>query len=336
MKILITGGAGYIGSCTTLKIVQKYNAKCIIIDKQETSNLEKLKLSYPKNIEFYKIDMCSYTDFKELFEHLKTNTFRIDAVIHFAAYTIVSESEKEIHKYLYNNTVSTLNLLDLMNKYDINNLIFSSSASVYGQAKYIPIDENHPLNPQSSYALSKKISEDIIHKYSQKGLNFINLRYFNPAGAIGYLGEEHNPETHLIPLLIKSLIEGKIFKIFGNDFPTPDGTCIRDFIHIEDLVESHLLCMEKLLTEEIENEIFNIGINKGYSVLEVVNKSIETFNSKIHPKFKYTIDNRREGDVPILVAQAEKIKNKLGFQPKYKLEDILLSVWNYEIQKISL
>lgn len=335
MNILITGGSGYIGSCTALKIIQKYKAKCIIIDKKESSNLEKLTLSYPQNIVFHKIDLCNYSALSVLFEEI-TREYKIDVVIHFAAYAIVAESEKYPHTYLQNNINSTVNLLDLMVKHNINNLIFSSSASVYGEAKYVPIDEDHPLEPQSFYALSKKVCEEIIQKYSKKGLNFINLRYFNPAGAIGYLGEEHNPETHLIPLLIKSLIEGGIFKIFGNDFPTKDGTCIRDFIHIEDLVESHILSMEKLLNEEIENEVFNVGINQGHSVLEVVNKAIEIFKNKINPRFKYIFESRREGDVPILVAKAEKIKRKLGFKPKYNLEDILQSAWNYQIHKISL
>ncbi|MFN3996097.1 MAG: UDP-glucose 4-epimerase GalE, partial [bacterium] len=267
MSILVTGGAGYIGSCATYKLIQKYNYPCIIVDKQETINLKKIQEIYPSKITFYKIDMTNYNLLEEVFKNHK-----IEIVIHFAAYTLVNESEKQPYKYLYNNINSTLNLLELMKKYEIKNLIFSSSASVYGQAKYIPIDESHPLNPESSYALSKKICEEMILKYSQKGINFVSLRYFNPAGTIDHLGEEHDPETHLIPILIKSMIRGELFKIFGNDFPTPDGTCIRDFIHIEDLVEAHLLAIEKM--ENLSNDFFNVGINRGYSVLEVLNTAL--------------------------------------------------------------
>lgn len=331
MSILITGGAGYIGSCTTLQIIKKTSQNCIIIDKIESNNLKKLLCLYPKNIIFYKLDMCNYEELANVFERHK-----IDSVIHFAAYTIVSESEKNPHKYFYNNINSTLNLLELMTKYQVKKLIFSSSASVYGNSKYIPIDENHPLNPISPYAISKKISEEIISKYSEKGINFISLRYFNPAGAIDSFGEEHDPETHLIPLLIRSMIEGKIFRIFGKNFNTKDGTCIRDFIHIEDLVESHILALEKLNNQQVKNDYFNVGINKGYTVLEVVNKAIEIFKNQINPKFDYIFDDPRPGDTAILVAKSQKIKEKLNFNPKYDLEDILYSVWNYEMKKISI
>lgn len=331
MNILLTGGAGYIGACTSLFILKlNPNFKCIIIDKEETQNIKKLQILFPNNIKFYKIDMCRMDLLETVF-----NDTKVDGVIHFAAYTIVSESEKEIYKYFHNNINSTLNLLELMKKYAVSNLIFSSSASVYGVAEYLPIDEDHPLKPVSTYAISKKICEDLILKYSERGINYVILRYFNPAGAIDGIGEEHNPETHLIPLLIRSMLEGNIFRIFGNDFPTPDGTCIRDFIHIEDLANAHFLSLRKLLSEEIKNEIFNVGINKGYSVMEVVLKAIEMFKEKVNKNFRYVIDNRREGDVPALVAKADKIKNRLGFYPKYTIEDILQSVWNYESQKIS-
>ncbi len=335
MNILITGGAGYIGSCATLKIIKNYKSHCIILDKQETINLTKLIQSYNKNLTFYKVDLTNYHQLKEIFQDI-SNKFKIDVIIHFAAYTIVSESEANPYKYFHNNINSTLNLLELMIHYEIPHIIFSSSASVYGKANYIPINESHPLNPLSAYALSKKISEDLIIKYSQKGINYINLRYFNPAGSIDNLGEEHNPETHLIPLLVKSLIEGKTFRIFGNDFPTKDGTCIRDFIHIQDLVVSHLISLEHLLTGKVINETFNVGINKGYSVLEVVQKSLEIFKNKINPHFKYIFDKRREGDVPILLADSQKIQEMMNFKPNYDLEDILYSVWNYEMEKISL
>lgn len=329
MSILITGGAGYIGSCTTYKLIQKYNYPCIIVDKQETVNLRKIQVLFPNMVNFYKIDMTNYNFLEEVFQNHK-----IEMVIHFAAYTLVNESEYKPYKYLYNNVNSTLNLLELMKKYEVKNLIFSSSASVYGKALYIPIDEDHPLNPESTYALSKKICEEMIFKYSSKGINFISLRYFNPAGAVDFLGEEHDPETHLLPILVQSIMKGQVFRIYGNDFPTPDGTCIRDFIHIEDLVEAHLLAIEKI--ESLSNEFLNVGINKGYSVLQVLNTALELFKNKINPKFKYIFVDRREGDVPILVAKADKIKQKLSFSPKYDLEDILLSVWNYESQKISI
>ncbi|MEN3015322.1 MAG: UDP-glucose 4-epimerase GalE [bacterium] len=331
MTILITGGAGYIGSCTTLKILQTLDTKCIVVDKQETSNLQKLLISFPNKIVFYKLNMCDLTSLEEVFKN-----YKIKSIIHFAAYTIVSESEKQVYEYLSNNINSTLNLVELMVKYNVENLIFSSSASVYGNAKYVPIDEEHPTEPQSTYALSKKICEQIIQKYSSKGIKFITLRYFNPAGCIENLGEEHDPETHLIPILIKSILEGKTFKIFGNNFPTKDGTCIRDFIHIEDLVNAHIISLEKLINNEKINEIYNVGINKGYSVMDVLNKSLEILKKDTNKNFNFIFSEPREGDVPILVANSNKIQKHLGFKPRYDLEDIIYSVWKYEKQKISI
>jgi len=326
MSILITGGAGYIGSITSYKIIKNYNEKILVVDKKSSINIEKIRSKYDKNLIFYSLDITDYQNLEEIFKKHK-----IRYVIHFAAYTIVSESEQKPFEYLNNNINSTINLLDLMEKYGVENLIFSSSASVYGKALYTPIDEEHPKNPASFYALSKKICEDIIESYKRKGINYISLRYFNPAGSVGDLGEEHNPETHLIPILIRSLIEGKVFKIYGNNYSTPDGTCIRDFIHIEDLVEAHMLSLEKI--EKIKNDVFNVGINKGYSVLEVVKKSIDLFKDKMNPNFSYTFYPPREGDVDILVAKCNKIQN-IGFKAKFNLEDILYSVWNYEYSKI--
>ena len=323
INILVTGSSGYIASIFIYKLLlTNTEFKIIAIDKEISKNKQKLLEKFSDKIKFYKINLLDYENLEEIF---KSNS--IDLVIHFAAFTIVSESEKYPFKYLNNNLNSTINILDLMEKYEITNILFSSSASVYGNALYTPIDENHPLNPFSFYGLTKKISEDIIINYQRKGINYIILRYFNPAGSINNLGEEHNPETHLIPLLIRSIINNTIFKVYGNNYPTPDKTCIRDFIHISDLIDSHILAMEELLNKTNNiNEIYNVGINKGYSILEVIETASKITNKRVN----YIIDNPREGDVPILIADSTKIMNKLKFKPNYDLPDIIQDVFNYE------
>ncbi|MCX7870483.1 MAG: UDP-glucose 4-epimerase GalE [bacterium] len=325
INLLITGSSGYIASTFIYKLLSQYtNYQIIAIDKVLSINKEKLLSKFKNKIKFYQLDLLNYQKLEEVF---KTN--EIDIVIHFAALTLVNESENEPFTYLNNNLNSTINLLDLMIKYNVFNIVFSSSASVYGNAIYTPIDENHPPNPLSFYGLTKKISEEIIINYNRKGLNYIILRYFNPAGVIDDLGEEHNPETHLIPLLIKSIINKTTFKVYGNNYNTPDGTCIRDFIHISDLVDAHILSLESIINEDNLNEIFNVGINKGYSILQV----IETAQKVLNQKVNYIIDNPRKGDVPILVAKSDKIISKLRFSPKYDLSDIIIDVFNYEKSK---
>ncbi|MGC8733955.1 MAG: UDP-glucose 4-epimerase GalE, partial [bacterium] len=312
INLLVTGSSGYIASTFIYKLLLNYsNYQIIAIDKKNSINKQKLLSKFSNKIKFYQIDMLNYQKLEEVFRENK-----IDIVIHFAALTLVSESENKPYDYLQNNINSTTNLLDLMIKYKIFNIIFSSSASVYGNALYTPIDENHPLNPLSFYGLTKKISEEIIINYQKKGLNYIILRYFNPAGTIENLGEEHDPETHLIPLLIKSILNKTIFKVYGNNYNTPDGTCIRDFIHISDLVDAHILALSSIINEQNLNEIFNIGINKGYSILEIIKITEKILNQKVN----YIIDKPREGDVPILIAKADKIINKLKFNPKYDIE----------------
>jgi UDP-glucose 4-epimerase len=327
INLLITGSSGYIASTFIYKLLSNYsNYNIIAIDKVSSINKQKLLSKFYNKINFYQIDLLNYQKLEEVFKENK-----IDIVIHFAAFTSVNESESNPYKYLNNNLNSTINLLNLMTKYKVFNIVFSSSASVYGKALYTPIDENHPTNPLSFYGLTKKISEEIIINYQRKGLNYIILRYFNPAGSIDDLGEEHEPETHLIPLLIKSIINKTIFKVYGNTYDTPDGTCIRDFIHISDLVDAHILALESIINENNLNEIFNVGINKGYSILQVIEKAQKILNQKVN----YIIDSPRPGDVPILIAKADKIINQLKFSPKYDLEDIILNVYTYENSKQS-
>jgi UDP-glucose 4-epimerase len=327
INLLTTGSSGYIASTFIYKLLSNYsNYNVIAIDKVSSINKQKLLSKFYNKINFYQIDLLNYQKLEEVFKENK-----IDIVIHFAAFTLVNESENNPYKYLNNNLNSTINLLNLMTKYKVSNIVFSSSASVYGKALYTPIDENHPTNPLSFYGLTKKISEEIIINYQRKGLNYIILRYFNPAGSLDDLGEEHEPETHLIPLLIKSIINKTIFKVYGNTYDTPDGTCIRDFIHISDLVDAHILALEFIINESNLNEIFNVGINKGYSILQVIEKAQKILNQKVN----YIIDSPRSGDVPILIAKADKIINQLKFSPKYDLEDIILNVYTYENSKQS-
>jgi UDP-glucose 4-epimerase len=253
--------------------------------------------------------------------------------MHFAAFIEVGESVKNPLKYYLNNTVSTLNLLKTMIETNVNRFIFSSTAAVYGIPENIPIKESEPINPINPYGSSKAVVERMLKEFSQAyGLKYVSLRYFNAAGAdeSGLIGESHNPETHLIPLILKTAKgERESIKIFGTDYPTPDGTCIRDYIHVTDLAEAHYLSLQYLM-DGAESNVFNCGYGHGYSVKEV----IDTCKKVTGIDFKVEETERRPGDPPILVADAEKIKKTLNWKPKYDdLNYIVRTAWNWELNK---
>jgi len=322
LKILITGGAGYIGS-HVVKLLGEKGYQIEVIDNLSTGHRE--AILYGK---LHQVDLSNYSTLKGI---LKAS--RPDVVMHFAASIEVAESVENPLKYYTNNTLNTLNLLKAMLETNVRNFIFSSTAAVYGISKEIPVKETAPLQPINPYGQSKAFVEKILKDFSRAyGLNYISLRYFNVAGAApeGLIGESHNPETHLIPLILKTAKgEREKFKIYGTDYPTPDGTAIRDYIHVMDLAEAHILAMEYLLQTQ-KSDIFNVGYGRGYSVKEVV----ETVKRVTEIDFSVEETDRRPGDPPILVADNTKIKQVLGWKPKYNdLEFIIKTAWNWELNR---
>ncbi len=321
--ILITGGAGYIGSHVALKLLEN-NQDIVIFDSLENSKLDIINtLKTIKNFEFVKGDLKNIKEVEYLF-----NNYRINAVMHFAAYIRVEESVKNPKKYYYNNLFGTLNLINMMIEHKVNKIIFSSTAAIYGKPKYIPIDENHPKNPINPYGKSKLMIEEILDDYEiAYGLKSIKLRYFNVAGADkqNRIGESHVPETHLIPNILKSIANPeKIFYLFGNDYKTHDGTCIRDYVNIEDLAEAHLSALNYL---ELNNksDSFNIGTEKGSSVKEIFRTCEQITNKKI----KVKISPRRKGDSGILIASNEKASKLLNWKPQRSLQDSIITAFNW-------
>lgn len=300
--ILVIGGAGYIGSHTSWLLAQRhYNVIVLDFFIHQQNPL----LSWATII---KGDFGDIQLLKKIFSE-----YTIDAVMHFAAFIEVGESVKNPAKYYHNNVVNTLQLLDVMCEYGVKKIIFSSSCAVYGDPVYLPLDEHHPTNPVSPYGKTKLIIEYALQDYAQAyGLQFIALRYFNAAGALveAQLGEFHQPESHIIPILFSAALEQKPFYIFGTDYNTPDGTCIRDYIHVLDIADAHLKSYEYLEHTEA-SDIFNLGTSTGHSVQELVSLAQEVAQLPINVAYM----PRRAGDAEVLVANSDKIFNLLAWQP---------------------
>lgn len=315
--ILIVGGAGYIGS-HTVKYLMQNNYTCVVADNLVYGHREAVLCPH-----FELADLQNKSSLMQVFKK-----YQIDAVIHFAAYAYVGESIEDPRKYYENNLIGTLNLLDVMLKNDVKKIVFSSTCATYGNPQYTPIDENHPQNPINPYGQSKLMIEKIFADYAQAyGLKYIALRYFNAAGASfdGDLGEKHDPETHLIPLVLK-VIKGDNtnIKIFGNDYDTPDGTCMRDYIHVQDLAIAHCLALEKL---DNYSGYLNLGTGIKTSVKEIITAA-EEITGKPCP---VEITPRRIGDPHILYASYAKAEKILGWKPKYlNIKEILLTAWKWE------
>jgi UDP-glucose 4-epimerase len=318
--ILVLGGAGYVGSHTVKHLIEN-GYDCVIGDNLIMGHEETILSN-----KFENIDLNDKESLKKVFEK-----YDIDVVIHFAAYAYVGESIENPRKYYQNNLIGTLNLLNTMLDNNVKKIVFSSTCSIYGNPQYIPIDEKHPQNPLNPYGQTKLMIEKILNDYWKAyDLKYIALRYFNAAGADkeGLIGESHTPETHLIPLVLKA-IKGEIdnITIFGTDYDTPDGTCIRDYVHVEDLALAHRLALEKI--DEFTGFI-NLGTGIGNSVKEII-KIAEKITNKTCPVI---YGNRREGDAPILVANNSKAKEVLGWKIKNnKIEDIIQSAWRWEKNK---
>jgi UDP-glucose 4-epimerase len=316
-KILVTGGAGYIGSITT-KVLKEKGFEPIIFDSLVTGH----KNSLDKE-KFYQGDLVKDVELLDkIFKEEKP-----EGVIHFAAMSLVGESVKNPQKYFTNNLFGALNLLKVMVDNQVLKIVFSSTAAVYGEPQKIPIEEDDPKSPTSPYGESKLMIEKILKWYSQAyGLSAIVLRYFNACGALldGSLGEDHQPETHLIPAAMQAALgQRKDFTLFGNDYPTEDGTCIRDYIHVLDLAQAHILALNN---SQEGFKAYNVGTNHGFSVLEI----IQMIKKISGVDFPTPFSPRRAGDPARLIAKAEKIKKELGWEPKYSdLETIIKSAWQW-------
>ncbi len=323
--ILVTGGAGYIGSHAALAL-KKAGYNVVILDNLSYGHQELVD-----DVLQIKLVIGDTSD-RTLLDQLFT-THKIDAVIHFAAYIAVGESVKEPGKYYSNNVASTLNLLSAMLAHGINKIVFSSTCAVYGMPKEVPMTESHPHNPLSPYAASKDMVERILNDFDTAfDLKSVAFRYFNACGADpgGLLGEDHAPETHLIPLaLLTALKKRDSLYIFGTDYDTPDGTCVRDYIHVNDLADAHVLGLEYLLSGGA-SEVFNLGNGNGFSVREVIETAKEVTGLDI-PAIE---SDRRPGDAPILVGSSQKVREMLGWNPNYAdLKKIISHAWQWHQQR---
>jgi len=319
MNILITGGAGYIGS-HAVKMLKHRGYNVVVVDNLSTGFAYALDESLP----FYEVSTHDTTALIDIFKNE-----RIDAVMHFAAYSLVGESVQEPLKYYHNNVEGTRSLLEAMLRSGVNHLIFSSTAAVYGEQKKMPIRETAPLQPTNPYGATKKTIEDMLRAVNtaHKGFNYASLRYFNVAGAYHdhSIGENHDPETHLIPNVIKSVLSEKnTLKVFGTDYDTKDGSAIRDYIHVEDLIDAHIKALNHIVDHRV-SDVFNLGSAEGYSVLDII-KTTETVLNKTVPFEKH---QRRPGDPPVLIATHDKAEEVLGWRPTYKLEDMIRSAAHY-------
>ena len=325
--ILVTGGAGYIGSHTALKFLENNN-DIIIFDSLENGHIEFIDfLKTRGNVTFVKGDLKNFDEINKLFDN-----YKIDTVLHFAGYIQVEESVQNPEKYYTNNIVGTLNLLKAMLSHEVKKIIFSSTCATYGEPQYTPLDEQHPQNPASPYGETKLIIEKILKDYDKAyGLKSIILRYFNVIGSEdnARIGEWHTPETHLVPNILKSsLEEGKEFKIYGDNYNTPDGTCIRDYVNVNDLAQAHLLAY-KYLNRENKSDVFNIGTENGISVKEIFDICEKVIGKKIPVK----IVEKRVGDVEKLYANPTKAKNILGWKPTHSLEIGIQTAYKWEKKK---
>ncbi len=321
-RILVTGGAGYIGS-HTVKLLEEKGFEVVVYDNLSNGHEEAVL-----NSRFVKGDILERAKLDDLLTEIE-----FDAVIHFAAFIEVGESVKKPLEFFNNNVSGTLNLLSLLKKHGVKKFVFSSTAAVYGNPDKTPIEEDFDLKPINPYGNTKLTVEKVLGDMSVAGdINYIALRYFNASGAdeSGLIGESHNPETHLIPLVLKTAKgERDSIKIFGTDYPTKDGTCIRDYIHVNDLANAHVLALNYLLDGGV-SDVFNCGYGVGYSVREI----IDTAKKVTGVDFKVEEAERREGDPAVLVADNEKIKRVLGWQPVHNdIEFIIKTAWNWEKNK---
>ncbi len=322
MRLLVTGGAGYVGGFSSRRLLAAGHEVTVIDDLSEGH-----RGAVPEDV----LEVMNLADTAGVTQILSER--RIEGVLHFAASTYVGVSVEDPRRYYRNNVANSLSLLEAMLDAQVHRIVFSSTCATYGETASMPLDEDAPLNPGSPYAFSKMMIEQMIRDFSRAyGLRFALLRYFNAAGGAidGSHGEDHRPETHLIPLILQILL-GKRDRlmVFGDDYSTPDGTCIRDYVHVEDLAGAHELAIEKTATGEPGGEAFNMGTGQGHSVLEVI-RSVERVTGREVP---YEVKARRPGDTARLVASSKKAHRQLGWQLAYpELDQVVESAWEWHRQ----
>ena len=332
-KILVTGGAGYIGSHTVVELLEK-DFDVIIVDNLSNSRIESLdgiKSISGKQVDFEKFDLCNKSRLKHFFQENKD----ISSIIHFAASKAVGESVEKPLKYYQNNLVSLMNILENMEEFHVPNLVFSSSCTVYGQAKKLPVTENSPILPaESPYGNTKQVAEEIIKDSSAASnlIKAISLRYFNPIGAhsSALIGEVPlgTPEN-LVPYITQTGIGIRDFlRVFGDDYDTPDGSAVRDYLHVVDLAKAHVVAIERLLNKKNKKdfEVFNLGTGNGVTVFEMI-KSFERVSGK---KLKYEILKRRPGDIEKIWADTSFANTELGWKTKSSLDEAMKTAWEWE------
>ena len=322
-KILVTGGAGYIGSHTVYQLIEQ-GFEVVVVDD--------LSKGHAASVPSRTLHVCSLFDRPQLVSLMRDE--HVDAVIHFAAFIAVGESTREPEKYFHNNTAGSVSLFSAMAEAGVNKLVFSSTAAVYGNAEVPSISESHPIQAVNPYGESKVMVEKILEWLdTTRGVRSVRLRYFNACGAnnAAGLGERHEPETHLIPLILRAVRTGNPVTLFGDDYPTPDGTCVRDYIHVDDLASAHIAALNHLLAGGASHA-FNAGTGQGFSVRQVVD-AVEKVTGLRVP---HTIGPRRDGDPPQLVADSSKLRQTLGWKPKFDtLESIIESAWIFEKQNLT-
>ncbi len=322
--MLVTGGAGYIGSFMTRLLLDR-EYEVVVLDNLERGD----KARIDPRAEFIKGDIRDQAFLKDFFKK-----YKFDAVLHFAGYIAVAESELDPKRYYENNVEGSKNLFTAAIESGTDKFIFSSSAAVYGNPETLPIPEDHPKNPTSNYGQNKLDVEKILStlRESHPEVDFVCLRYFNASGAAldGSNGEAHEPETHIIPLAIRAALGGSDFKLYGTDYDTEDGTCVRDYIHVLDLVQAHILALDKLYYEPGEY-YYNVGVGQGYT-----NKQVIDMVKKVSGKeFKVIEEPRRSGDPDKLIADPSRINNELSFSPKYSdLQSIVESAWKWHVRQL--
>jgi len=316
LRILVTGGAGYVGSIVAEELIRK-GYKVVILDNLQQGHRQAIL----PEAELVIADICDTEALERFFCH-----HQIDAVMHMAGETVVEYSMTDPKRFFRNNIVGGINLLDTMLKHEVAKLIFSSSAAIYGQPDSTPIEEDHPTITINSYGETKLMFERILKWYGKAyQLKHVSLRYFNAAGASELLGEDHHPETHLIPNVLKAAWDkDSHVSIFGTDYPTKDGSCIRDYVHVIDIAQAHILALEKI--EQLSGNAYNLGNGEGYSVLEVVEAAKKATGTDI----PIEISPRRAGDPAVLVASSKRAKSELVWKPEFpEIEAIIASAWSW-------
>lgn len=318
MAVLVTGGAGYIGSHTVAALLER-GEEIVVLDNLQQGHKEALLGG-----KLYVGDLRDGETLDKLFSENN-----IDAVIHFAANSLVGESMKEPGKYYHNNVYGTLCLLEKMNQHGVNKIVFSSTAATYGEPENVPIDEYDRTSPTSAYGETKLAMEKMMKWFdTAHGVKYISLRYFNAAGAhaSGKIGEAHDPETHLIPIVLEAALGKRAhISVFGDDYATEDGTCIRDYIHVSDLADAHVLALDSL-RKGSDSAIYNLGSSTGFSVKQVIDIAREVTGREIPVAF----EQRRPGDPAVLIASSQRARQELGWNPqRSNLKEIIASAWNW-------